>query len=170
MRERIVDKNSSQKRRRTVVLTLYILLTSLIGWHSIIYLTFKDSEEELSALTFLLTFGVIVIAIVVYGIIYSALRVSVQQIATKGKLDERERTVRDNAYRLAYHIVTGILLWTLLYAQLASQFQWWLPQPPERMLSPIIGLTLGLVLAVTSTLPTSIIAWNEPDPEPEEAH
>ena len=171
MVENIVNKSSSQKRRRVIVLALYIVLLLWFGSAFTLFnLAPNNAEDEIPGSLFLFYIGVFMIVAVVDTIIFHALRNSIQNVADKEdhNIDERQRTVRDSAYRLAYQIVTIGLLSVLLYAQLASGFQWWLPLPSEEMLPSTIGMVFTLVLILTVTLPTSIVAWNEPDLEPDE--
>ena len=70
------------------------------------------------------------------------------------KLDERERSVRDRAHRLAYRFL-GILF--MLYFTLASGVFIQLPR-----LDPKQSVGVGFVaLLLMGTLPMSIIAWTE---------
>lgn len=89
-----------------------------------------------------------------------------QRIADKkeGDLDERQRMVRNRAYYSAYQVLGSVVLTALLYWHLdAQQFEGALPSPDitgENATSLFVGI-LWLII----TLPTSIIAWNEPDPD-----
>ena len=73
-------------------------------------------------------------------------------------LDERQRLVRDRAYRVAYYPVTALLLVVsvvTLYAA-GSDHGWSLLRVP--------ALFLPWFAFVVGSLPTAIVAWSEPDP------
>jgi hypothetical protein len=73
-------------------------------------------------------------------------------------LDEREQHIRDRAYRPSYWAVSLILLIAVAYVQLASDFDWWLPDSA----GAFTAMT-WIAIFVTATLPTAVIAWTEPD-------
>lgn len=78
-------------------------------------------------------------------------------------LDERDRAVRDHAYRRAYWIVSILVLLALAYAMLAAERPgWWLPERQSDYWALFIVLAI-----VTGVLPTTIVAWIEPDEEPD---
>ena len=161
----IVNQSSSRKRRREAVLALYLLLVLWNAWPFMFYLVGTNEEGEIPPLPFLLILGISFGALVAFWAIYSTLKASIQQIADlkDSGIDERQRTVRDHAYRSAYQIVATALACVLLYGYIASDYGWWLP-PAERAFQ-----TLWLAaFMLTFTLPTAIIAWNEPDPAEEE--
>lgn len=164
MLERIVNKGSSRRRRRRVVVALYLILTGTIACGFTFLAAPVDENGEISAFIFFSILGLVLAGTTAFYLVSFAIRGSVQHVADKGDdgLDERQRVVRDRAYRSACHVVTGALMSTLLYGQLASQFQLWLPP------AGVFQIGLPLVFALTFTLPTAIVAWNEPDPEPEE--
>lgn len=74
-------------------------------------------------------------------------------------LDERQRLVRDRAYRLAYRAFFGLSL-TLTLALLVAIAAGWHWLPGER--GALITLLLGYCAAGVS-LPAAIIAWTEPE-------
>jgi hypothetical protein len=90
-----------------------------------------------------------------------------QEIADKrdADLDERQTAVRDSAHRTAYQILGTLLLGAL--------FLLWVMIEPlgERPWMPKLSIQNPIVVYMTTfwvyvTLPTSVIAWREPDPEP----
>lgn len=73
-------------------------------------------------------------------------------------LDERQRLVRDQAYRAAYYPVTALLLVLSLVVMYAAggDASW----SALRDLAPFVPW----VAFVVGSLPTAIVAWSEPDP------
>lgn len=92
---------------------------------------------------------------------YVALYAYTRSIADRSdrQLDERERMVRDRAYRLAYQVVATVLLLLIFYAMVAIDGgDLWFP----RTLNQFSAIFWGAMLLTTS-LPTAMIAWTEPD-------
>jgi hypothetical protein len=79
------------------------------------------------------------------------------------ELDERLLQVKNRAYRSAYLVLApvAIVVWALSLAGLQ-----WLPADQGNADSTV--LLFGVVL-LAGTLPTAIVAWREPDPEPLES-
>jgi hypothetical protein len=79
------------------------------------------------------------------------------------ELDERLLQVKNQAYRRAYLVLapTAVVLWILSLFALE-----WQPNDHGRIIATM--LVFG-VAQVAGTLPTAIVAWREPDPEPLEA-
>ena len=76
------------------------------------------------------------------------------------ELDERLLQVKNQAYRSAYQVLApvAVIVWALSLAG-----QQWLPADQGRADATV--LLFGVAL-LASTLPTAIVAWREPDPEP----
>jgi hypothetical protein len=76
------------------------------------------------------------------------------------ELDERLLQVKNQAYRRAYLIVAPVtvLAWILSLAALQ-----WQPNDEGKIMAIALVVADGLVVG---TLPTTIVAWQEPDPEP----
>jgi hypothetical protein len=138
-------------------------------------LAFVGATVSASAVEgFLFTPGVAlwVLAYALGGLAYlltmAVLRRSTQRVAeTKDEqLDERQRSIRDRAYRSAYTILTSLTMLALIYLSYAASFEGlglWLP--PRQS---VFAIVTGFILLSTS-LPTAVIAWNEPDPEGDDA-
>ena len=78
------------------------------------------------------------------------------------RLDERQRQVRDRAYRAAYYALTllfGALALAVMYA--AANEETWQSLRDAALLMPWLTFVPG-------SLPTAFVAWTEPD-LPEEA-
>jgi hypothetical protein len=76
------------------------------------------------------------------------------------ELDERLLQVKNQAYRRAYLIVAPVTLLAWLLSLAALQ---WQPNDEGRIMAIALVVASGLVVG---TLPTAIVAWQEPDPEP----
>jgi hypothetical protein len=76
------------------------------------------------------------------------------------ELDERLLQVKNRAYRRAYRVLApvAISVWLLSLFALA-----WQPNDHGKVMATM--LVMGVAL-VAGTLPTAIVAWQEPDPEP----
>ena len=70
-----------------------------------------------------------------------------------GRLDERERGIRNRAYITTYKIVVGCLFGIILLLTMVSH----MPLRQERVLGILLGLAFMVML-----LPRVIIAWREP--------
>ncbi len=74
------------------------------------------------------------------------------------RLDERQRQVRDRAYRSAYYALTllfGVLSLIFMYA--AGSDTSWQGIRDQALLLPWLTFLPG-------SLPTAVVAWTEPDP------
>ena len=88
----------------------------------------------------------------------------------KSVLDERQEAARNRAYRLSYQIMTGLaLLLGLAFALVRSSFtdypSFFTLSDPEAALIA----ALGVYFVFLFILPTTVIAWLEPDPVEEDA-
>jgi polyferredoxin len=84
--------------------------------------------------------------------------------AQRGRLDERERAQRDRATAVSYRLVQAGIVIVTGYAMLGSSGKVGLPVPTNAgqlmmFLLPLYFLAL--------TLPTAVLAWTLPDPDPE---
>jgi uncharacterized membrane protein len=76
------------------------------------------------------------------------------------ELDERLVQIKNQAFRTAYKVVVPVAF-----------IAWWLSllavtqQPANEGATNALVLLLGVVM-LAATLPTAIVAWSEPDPEP----
>lgn len=146
----------SRRRRRLLVAGVYVGLISYAGT----LLALENPSWLWLGLGGLLT---------TMAIHFWLLRPFTQRIADtkESDLDERQRTVRNRAYYSAYQVLGSVVITALLYWHLdVQQFEGALPSPDvtgENATSLFVGI-LWLII----TLPTSIIAWNEPDPDEED--
>jgi hypothetical protein len=84
---------------------------------------------------------------------------------TDAALDERERQVRDRAFRFAYIWLAAAFTLLVTYAAIASDSGLgWLPRTWNERQAVLWGVNL-----LAWTLPTASVAWMEPDPVEDEA-
>ena len=76
------------------------------------------------------------------------------------ELDERLVQIRNAAFRTAYRVFAGVALMGGIVAMEAMR------QQPNDQGFLNAFLIFGGVALLASTLPTAIVAWREPDPEP----
>jgi len=76
------------------------------------------------------------------------------------ELDERLLQVKNQAYRRAYLIVAPVTVVAWILSLAALQ---WQPNDEGRIMAVALVVASGLAVG---TLPTAIVAWQEPDPEP----
>lgn len=102
------------------------------------------------------------IAALAGGLVFPAIKGSTQRVAEQwgdDALDESQREVRDRAYRLAYRALAVVFVTGLAYLQFALLEG--LPLPAAER----VGMLSPFGVWLTTTLPTTIVAWTEPDPE-----
>jgi hypothetical protein len=79
-------------------------------------------------------------------------------LATTHLLDERQRSVRDRAFRIAYLILSLVFL-------AGTAFYSWRFVRPEQSHGTHFVLPVGIgVILLSLTLPLAVVAWTEPDP------
>lgn len=145
----------SRRRRRLLVAGVYVGLISYAGT----LLALENPSWLWLGLGGLLT---------TMAIHFWLLRPFTQRIADtkESDLDERQMTVRNRAYYSAYQVLAAVVMSALLYWQIDLQhFEGALPSPDITANNATSVFTAALWLIIT--LPTSIIAWNEPDPDEE---
>ncbi len=94
------------------------------------------------------------------GLVAAAFTASYTYQLTHGHddlLDERERQVRHKAHTLAYSGLAALLLSALIYMQLASDQNWWMPSDGDHWKT----LFWGGIIAVF-TFPAASLVWTEP--------
>ncbi len=159
-----VDKNSTRRRRRKAVAGSYLVLALVYSLIIAAYVL----NANIGLVGGTLLFGLLLVSLS----LIKAIRASIQNLADANVqlLDERQKQVRNDAYRLAYKILSSILLLSLIL--LCTIF----------MVDSVLGLpTLSLptlktgnvgyiytfiyipCFLIVTTLPTMIVAWNEPD-------
>ena len=154
--ERTVDQHLGRGQRRLLVAAIYLGLVTYV-----VEALMAESTWWLSVVGFFGFFATIVIH-------FSLLLPFTQRIADEkeSKLDERQAAVRNRAHRTAYQILGSVVMLALVYTSISLGYfsnQLWTPEITADNASTI---AMGAVFFII-TLPTAIIAWNEPDLEPE---
>lgn len=167
---RLFDSNASRRQRRFLVLVMYFGFSS---WMIILPLfsLLEAYDDDLTRPTaFLLGAPLSLLALVLpisAVFVFWAIWVSTQGMVRKDKLDERQRVIRNSAYRSAYLILGNTFIIVASYWLFATnsfgEGRLWLPSGDEAQNLFVLALLLFY------TLPTALIAWNEPDPEEEES-
>jgi amino acid permease len=148
----------SQRHRRVLVLAEYAGLFS--------YLTVTVFMDD--AWWWLLA----LVGVVAMILIHSQLLVRfTQKIANKedAELDERQTAVRDNAHRTAYQILGSAIIVGLVLLQMLTTGPLGLkPWTPQLSIRSVVTPALSTLIWMYVSLPTAVIAWAEPDPDPDE--
>jgi hypothetical protein len=142
-----------RSQRRLLVAASYL---GLIGYTTV-SLTSKDSWWTLVGLLGILA------TVAIYTWLLAP---STQKIAGKKEedLDERQMIVRNRAHHTAYQILGSVVAAALLYPQINHLYldgQLWAPSITVQNLPSVMVSAIWLIV----TLPTSVIAWMELDPE-----
>lgn len=147
----------SRRRHRLAVLALYVGYPSVVGLLWLGSQLHRGWSPLRAALTVPLALSVV--AVLVGGfILLSRPAINLPNIADRD-LDERQRQVRDRAYRIAYRLAGGALFLVSLITFVALSAGRPVAPTPESAQAAFWG-----VFIVVTTLPTAIIAWTEPDP------
>lgn len=150
-----------RSRRRRAVIALYVGYPAFVA---LLWLgsQLRHADASTLALATILPLVASVAAMLTGGyVLLSRTAINLPNILER-MLDERQRLVRDGAYRVAFRIVSGVLLVAALYMFMALSAGWPLPRSGEAG-----HAIFWAVFVVTTTLPTAIIAWTEPDREDE---
>lgn len=137
--------NLSQNIRRLLVL----LQHGILGPIGLLILLVPSREWSLVLLL------VFVVAMLISAALHTTVALSIGNIC-QGKLerlDERERSARDEAFILSFQIITAVVSLAWFYAMIANYWAWWLPQSNQ------IWIILWLIGMLTYGLPTSVAAW-----------
>ncbi len=165
----IVNKNSSRRRRRSVVVLMYLGVAGIPGTFAW-WATFVPADPAPSGWLAFMFVLLLISSVLVSSFIvatFAALRASTQEVANEDdeRLDERQRMVRNDAHRTAYYVLArAVMVPFFLYFVLALALDGipsWMVEPP------IIASICFTFLHLVVTLPTAVLAWNEPDPEEE---
>ncbi len=105
---------------------------------------------------------------VLYGVIFSrVLRPIMAEIMRKDpELDERELSVRNRAHYSAYRVFVSVVL-TITASPMIAFVYFGLDVPLHITPWHILAVYF-LFMNLSISLPSSVVAWTEPDPEPED--
>lgn len=151
--DRSILQSVSRRRRRCLVLMMYVCLVVIVG-----IFAFADQWWR-----------IIVLVPMLYVLIaYSRLVTPITKELTElkaDKLDERQVMIRNHAYYQAYKMFGMVFVVAFSYTMLASLTEAaYLPTPATTRDFALLVLLFSLLFG---SLPASVIAWTEPDPESE---
>ena len=154
----------TRRLRRQLVVTLYgasLVYLVLQGILALGGFVAEDAPDLTARVLYWLIFGVQSLA---FGAIVScvpALLYAEHNYARRPdqQLDERQRLVRDRAYRLAYRILSSVSLAVVVYVLATRLFDGlWRPDGGTVYVAAFVGYC-----AVVLCLPAAILAWTEPE-------
>lgn len=144
-------------RRRGLVVVLYASYASLIACFALA----GKSGLGLVFAAGLLPSGVALMS-AFWALSQLALPYATEGAGREAQLvDERQLQVRDRAFYRAYQILSSLFGLWIVYESIArtNERQWfWVPQTFDQYQAIVWGYLL-----VSMTLPSALIAWNEPD-------
>lgn len=157
-----LKEKSSRRRRRKIVAVMYLSLVAFTSSG----LAGPTLEDAVGEWVWWLLIPPIVFGVLLTFIALAMLRSSIQNLADGNveELDERQRLVRYLAHHRSYKILAFLTIISMSYLMLAIQIypeRLWLPKGNE------FYYVNMAVLCLLISLPTAVIAWTEPDPEPE---
>jgi uncharacterized membrane protein len=144
----------SRRMRRTLLGSLYggwLVLAAIVSLWSLNLRAWFPAMELFLIAT--------VLAQVVFFVWLGRTYVNAPRLAD-AELDERLLQVKNQAYRRAYLVLAPVA--TSAWILSLGAMQW---QPNEQGKIIAIALLFGVAM-LAGTLPTAIVAWQEPDPEP----
>lgn len=161
---RFIRENPDQRRRRLAVLVMYLFMALFLG-----AFTGFSTLENIPGVWRWLMAACSIVLLLQLGSAFYALRDVTGDVANQrgNDLDEREHAIRDRAYYRAYKILSSIALCVLFYYVIALDSNV-LPLRVPQAEGSRMAVFLCAFLLVT-TLPTAILAWDEPDLEEENA-
>lgn len=146
----------SRGRRRALVLAMQLGMVAYA-------LTFAFVGTD----SWWLVFLVLSLQSVYMVIFFRFLRPVMAEVIKKDRdLDERELSLRNAAHYHAYQILTVAI--TLVTVAPMAAFLYFGVDPPLRITQWQFAALFLLFVNLSISLPASVVAWNEPDPEPED--
>lgn len=143
--------SSGRTIRRALVLATYL------GYILLVAMFWARSVRDLPAWFLLLVLAPGSVTLLSFVGLYTATHSIADQ--PDKRLDERQRLIRDRAYRSAYQVLAAVFLMSALYSYIAlDSGSLWFPRTANQLNAFFWG---AMLLAMT--LPTAIIAWTEPD-------
>lgn len=146
----------ARNKRRIAAAGLLLVVLATAGWLALLASDLVTGNKAVAVVYFGITAQTFLFLVLTYSV--GGL------IAADTDLDERERALRDHMYALAYRIL-GIVIGGLSFIALTANviFNW------HPAVDPAIGIAPFLVTLIwfLGTLPTALIAWTVPDPEPD---
>jgi uncharacterized membrane protein len=151
-RRPISNQVGSRRRRRRLVIGTFV------GW---LLITAVAKLISLASPGWFLTLMVLMMANSIIQLIWLSPRtyINAPKLAD-AELDERLVQIKNRAFRRAYAVVVPVAL-TAWWLSLLAVTQ----QPGNEGQTNALLIFFGVAMLAT-TLPTAIVAWSEPDPEP----
>ena len=151
-RRPISNRVGSRRFRRRLVIGTYG------GW---LVITAGAKLISLASPGWFLTLLVLMVANSIIQLIWLSPRTYINALKlADAELDERLVQIKNQAFRRAYKVVVPVAF-TAWWLSLLAVTQ----QPGNEGLTTALLIFFGVALLAT-TLPTAIVAWSEPDPEP----
>lgn len=154
--EGTILEKTSQGRRRHLVVRMYLCLAVTVGM-------FVVASEHWWILLALMP---MVYAFALYTKLIQPIAKDLTE-KTDRELDERELMIRNRAYYHAYRMLSVVFGLSIAYALFVKVFFSDVNLPVPETLGAFAVLILLLAHLVVS-FPASVVAWTEPDPEPED--
>lgn len=150
--------HSLRSRRRLVILVVISYVGTLLAFGA--FYSYYHFLRPILGVFFwplanFVPMGLAIASIVFYTMLFSSTR-NIAQSKDK-QLDERQKIVRDRAYRLSYRIATSILLLVIWYFTVNASVSIF-PTPTGLLANMAVFYS---VLMLITILPTAIIAWQE---------
>ena len=146
----------SRGRRRTLILVMQL---GMAAWALTFALTRADSWSVV-----ILSLGLQLLYMVIF---FRVLRPIMVEVIKKDRdLDERELSLRNAAHCHAYQILI-VAITTVTAAPMAASLYFGVDLPLQLTHWHLTALFF-LFMNLSMSLPASVVAWNEPDPEPED--
>ena len=145
----------SRGRRRRWMLAMYLCAAAVVLW-----LAFGGDHWSLW-----LAIAPMLVAVTIYFKLVVPIREALTEKEDR-ELDERQLVVRNRAYFYAFRILGVVVFGAVLYGALTAGQTW--PALPTPQTTSDFG-TVGLLAAfLLGSLPASVAAWTEPDPDLDE--
>jgi hypothetical protein len=149
----------TRRRRRLTVLAVYAGYPAMIAamWGNS---SLQRHHAALAARIPVVIALFLAMAILAVGIAVLLARTTINVANLPDRdLDERLRLLRDRAYRTAFRALSGLLILGGFYLVTAYSFGW----HPLQSMNALQAAVWGMFIAII-TLPTAVVAWDEPDP------
>ena len=142
----------SQRTRRLLAVATLVGLPAMFGWSSF-WMTTTVPSRVWGPISFVLIGITIVGSFVLYR--YVRGRADLRD----GRLDERERQLRDRAWILSYQVLSAVVIAAVVIAGI-TVFGFGQPLIIDASLVNAAVLSVGVLLPI---LPAAALAWIEPD-------
>jgi hypothetical protein len=157
----------SRTRRRWLVVIMYAgYVVAGLTISVVLFRVMQGGQHRVLNLVVLVLLPVVILASMVSRSLLSGRKWINSPSFPQDRFDERQRELRNDAIQRAYPTIRTAVVWCSTLSVLALEgsqvARWAMPWP----FIGLIVLTMSLLgtALLASTLPTAILAWNEPDP------